>query len=68
MANKITELKPTMTKAKALKALLDYVKDHGYPELDVTLKDVTFAFNADNPNTIDEWTFNGLCKYLIDES
>ena len=62
------ELKPTMTKAKALKVLLDYVKDYGYPERDVTLRDVTFSFSTGNPNTFDEWTFNGLCKYLIGES
>jgi hypothetical protein len=62
MANKVMELKPTMTKAMALKLLLDYVKDFGYPE-----RDVTFTFNVGDPNSIKEWTFNSLCKFLIDE-
>lgn len=52
-----------MTKKVALKLLLDYVKEHGYPE-----RDVTFTLNAGDSNRFDEWTFNGLCKYLIDES
>lgn len=67
MSNRVTELKPTMTKAKALKLVLDYVKECDYPERDVIL-DGNIVKDGDAIKIIGEWTFNGLCKYLIDES
>lgn len=66
MGNNITELKPKMTRAKALKSVLDYVSEHGYPVMDVILH-----CEVENDNgaakLINEWTFQGLCKFLINE-
>lgn len=66
MANKAIELKPTMTKAKALKLVLDYVKDHGYPVNDVIL-DGNIEADGGNLKMVNEWTYQGLCKFLINE-
>lgn len=62
MADKIMDLIPTMTKAKALDLILDYVDGHGIPELD------TVVYTEKDDNNINQWTYQGLCKFLINES
>lgn len=55
------ELKPIMTKAKALAFIIEYVQIHGVPEKDA----VVYTDNGDG--SYDQWTFQGLCKLLIGE-
>lgn len=58
------ELKPTMTKEKALRLVLDYAQKHGYPVQDVIL-DGDFGPDNKGVTMVNEWTFNGLCKLLL---
>ncbi len=59
------ELKPTMTKAKALKLVLEYVKERGYPINDVMLH-CDIEPEGDHVKAVNEWTFKGLCKFLTE--
>lgn len=61
MANNIMELKPIMTKAKALSLIIEHVDNHGIPELD------TVVYTEKDGNNINQWTYQGLYKFLINE-
>jgi hypothetical protein len=59
MAQKINELIPVMTKEKALSLLLDHVDRNGIPKLD------TVVFTDRSNNEISQWTYKGLCEFLL---
>lgn len=65
MSNRIIELKPVMTKAKALGLVLDYVKEFGFPVNDVILY-CDLEAEGDHLKTVNEWTYKGLCKFLTE--
>lgn len=60
-ANNIMELRPIMTKAKALAFIIEYVQIHGVPEKDAVV------YTDNGAGSYDQWTFQGLCKLLIGE-
>ena len=55
------ELKPTMTKAKALELIIEHVHNNGIPEHDA----VVYTERVGNDHNC--WTYQGLCKFLIGE-
>jgi len=55
------ELKPVMTKAKALELIIDHVHNNGIPEHD------TVVYSDRIGNEYNCWTYQGLCQLLISE-
>jgi hypothetical protein len=65
-AGKLMELKPEMSKEKALTLILDYVSKNGYPVGGVILHG-----DIENDNgqlkMVNEWSYERLCKFLIEQ-